>query len=162
MASKHPQLRFEIGVQIHLQWLDNYWYQYHGWLFSALGEFSYRHRIPWGISEFSIYDRVWKRRLSFAGSIPDRAKSLVFVESLIPDRFRRAVVLHQAYLVHHDAVKYGASFSVQWGNFPSLWFVNEIDSDYRSTFALFDWDGNPQLMYWAIARGIQDGKKPKN
>ncbi|MCC3410172.1 MAG: hypothetical protein JGK17_32525, partial [Microcoleus sp. PH2017_10_PVI_O_A] len=64
----------------------------------------------------------------------------------------------QAYLFHGIAVESGATFVVEWGNFPTTWFAASIDSDYRSTFALFDWEGNPQLMYWAIARGLTDGK----
>jgi hypothetical protein len=40
LAAKHPRLRFEIGIQIHLQWVDSYWWQYHGWLIPALGEFA--------------------------------------------------------------------------------------------------------------------------
>jgi hypothetical protein len=154
LKKKHPDLKFEVGIQIHLQWLDNYWVQYHGWLFPALHQFSQQHGISWGLSEFSIYDRVWKRRLSFTGSLPPRAKSIERLEAFVPDRFRRAVTLHQAYEVHRRAVGYGASFAVAWRNFPTLWFSDRIDSDYSSTFALFDWDGNPQLMYWAIARGL--------
>ncbi len=158
LVAKHPQLRFEIGIQVHLQWIDNYWFQYQ-WLFPVLADFSGQHGIRWGISEFSIYDRIWKRRLSFSGSVPDRAKFFSVVELLVPDRLRRAVVLQQAYLVHRDCVRYGCTFVVEWGNFPTLWFSDRIDADYRSTFALFDWQGNPQPMYWAIVRGIADGER---
>src|SRR4028119_2100814 len=55
LAAKYPGLKFEIGIQIHLQWIDSYWYQYHPWLFPALAEFSRTHKIRWGITEFSIY-----------------------------------------------------------------------------------------------------------
>jgi hypothetical protein len=27
---KYPALRFEIGIQIHLQWIDSYWWQFQG------------------------------------------------------------------------------------------------------------------------------------
>lgn len=161
LAAEYPALRFEIGVQIHLQPIDSYWSQYR-WLIPALGEFSSRHRIPWGISEFSIYDRLWKPRIAYGGVRPHRSYSIERVESIIPDRFRRAAVAHQAYSIHLSAVRAGATFAVEWGNFPTTWFAAAIDPDYKSTFALFDWQGNSQLMYWAIARGLEDGKKPKN
>src|SRR4028118_2326115 len=45
LAAKHPALRFEIGLQVHLQWIDAYWWQYHGWLIPALGEFGRRHHV---------------------------------------------------------------------------------------------------------------------
>src|SRR6476661_2314348 len=154
LAAKHPGLRFEIGIQIHLQWVDSYWWQYHSWLIPALGEFARTHRIRWGFSEFSIYNRVWKSRLAYGGSNPERMRLIDRVESVIPDRFRDAVIAHRAYLVHTAALEAGATFFVEWGNFPSIWFVFEIDSDYKSTFGLYDRDGNPQLMYWAIARSL--------
>ena len=154
LAAKHPGLRFEIGLQVHLQWIDAYWWQYHGWLIPTLGKFSRQHRVKWGLTEFSIYDRVWKSRLAYGGANPNRMRMIDRVESIIPDRFRRAVVAHQAYILHRDAFRAGASYFVQWGNFPTTWFVYEIDPEYRSTFELYDWEGNPQLMYWAIARAL--------
>jgi hypothetical protein len=159
LAAKYPALRFEIGIQIHLQWIDSYWGQYHSWLIPALGEFSRRHRIPWGISEFSIYDRLWKPRIAYGGVRPPRSLLIERIEGILPDRFRAAIVAHQAYLLHRAAVESGASFVVEWGNFPTTWFAAAIDPDYQSTFALFDWDGRSQLMYWAILRGLVDGKR---
>jgi hypothetical protein len=155
LVAKYPGLRFEIGIQIHLQWIDSYWWQYHSWLIPALGEFARTHRIRWGITEFSIYDRVWKSRLAYGGVNPERMRLIDRVESIIPDRFRRAVVAHQAYILHRVAFRAGASHFVQWGNFPTTWFASEIDPEYTSTFGLYDWDGNPQLMYWAIARSLR-------
>jgi hypothetical protein len=154
LAAKHPRLRFEIGIQIHLQWVDSYWYQYHGWLIPALGEFARTHRIKWGLSEFSIYNRLWKPRIAYDGSFPERMRLIDRVESIIPDRFRDAVIAHQAYILHRDAFKVGATTFVEWGNFPTTWFAAAIDPDYKSTFALYDWDANPQLMYWAIVRSL--------
>jgi hypothetical protein len=98
LAAKHPSLRFEIGIQIHLQWIDSYWWQYHGWLIPALGEFSRVHRVRWGLTEFWIYDRLWKPRIAYGGATPPRMRLIDRVEQFIPDRFRRAVVAHQAYL----------------------------------------------------------------
>ena len=162
LVSRHPGLTFEIGLQVHLQWIDLYWRDYHGWLIPALGEFGRLHRIKWGITEFSIYDRVWKSRLAYGGANPARMRLIDRFESIIPDRFRRAVVAHQAYIFHRDAFRAGATHFVQWGNFPATWFVAEIDSEYKSTFALYDWEGNPQLMYGAIVRGLADAKKLKS
>ncbi|TAG96161.1 MAG: hypothetical protein EAZ09_06750 [Oscillatoriales cyanobacterium] len=156
LRAKYPALRFEIGLQIHLQTFDSYWFQYQ-WLVPALGEFSRQHRIPWGVSEFSIYDRLWKSRIAYGGATPSKT-FLVEFESIFPDRFRYAVTLHQAYIFHRDVVRYGASFVVEWGNFPTTWFAVAIAPDYTSTFALADWDGKLQPMYWAIARGLTDGK----
>jgi hypothetical protein len=48
LGSLYPALRFEIGIQIHLQWIDSYWWQYHSWLIPRLGEFSLLHRVPLG------------------------------------------------------------------------------------------------------------------
>ncbi len=154
LAAKYPALRFEIGIQIHLQWIDSYWWQYHGWLIPALGEFGRRHRIRWGITEFSIYDHLWKPRIAYGGATPPRMRLLDRFEQFIPDRFLRAVVAHQAYIFHRDALRAGASHFVEWGNFPTTWFAAAIDPSYKSTFALYDWQGNPQLMYWAIARAL--------
>lgn len=161
LAAKYPALRFEIGLQVHLQPVDSYWQEY-GWLIPALGEFSRVHRIPWGVSEFSIYDRQWKPRIAYGGVRPHRSYAIERIEGFIPERLRFAVVAHQAYLFHRKVAEYDAKFVVEWGNFPTTWFAAAIDPDYKSTFALYDWDGNPQLMYWAIARGLTDGKKLKN
>jgi len=154
LAAKHPALKFEIGIQMHLQWIDAYWWQYQDWLIPALGEFGRRYQVRWGFSEFSIYDRVWKSRLAYGGANPERMRLIDRFESIIPDRFRRAVVAHQAYILHRDAFRAGASYFVEWGNFPTTWFVLQIDPEYRSTFELYDRQGNPQLMYWAIARAL--------
>lgn len=154
LAAKHPGLRFEIGLQVHLQWIDPYWWQYHDWLIPALGEFGRRHRTKWGITEFSIYHRLWKPRVAYAGATPPRMGLLDRFEQLIPDRFLRVVVAHQAYIFHRDALRAGASHFVEWGNFPTTWFAAAIDPGYTSTFELYDWEGNPQLMYWAIVRAL--------
>jgi len=155
LSAKHPALRFEIGIQIHLQWVDSYWWKYHGWLIPTLGGFARTHRIRWGLSEFSIYNRVWKSRLAYGGANPERMRLIDRIESVIPDRFRDAVIAHQAYLLHTAAFEAGATVFVEWGNFPTTWFAAEIDPQYKSTFALYDWEGNPQLMYWAIARSLR-------
>jgi hypothetical protein len=154
LAAKHPGLHFEIGLQVHLQWIDSYWWQYHGWLIPALGEFGRRYRVRWGITEFSIYDHLWKPRIAYGGATPPRMRLLDRFEQFIPDRFLRAVVAHQAYIFHRDALRAGASHFVEWGNFPTTWFAAAIDPGYKSTFGLYDWQGNPQLMYWAIARAL--------
>ena len=154
LAARHPGLEFEIGLQVHLQWIDVYWRDYHGWLIPALGDFSHRHRIRWGITEFSIYDRLWKPRIAYAGASPPRMRFIDRFEQFIPDRFRRALVAHQAYIFHRDALRSRASHFVQWGNFPTTWFASAIDGEYTSTFELYDWDGRPQLMYWAITRAL--------
>ncbi|MEG5044622.1 hypothetical protein [Microcoleus sp. B4-C1] len=161
LRRKHPSLKFKLGLQLHFQWLDTQFLRLSdGVLFSQFADFSKNYDIPWGILEFSIYDRVWRRRLQntyVAGRRTDGLTSSF--ESLVPDRLRRAIVLHQAYIIHRDVVRSGASFIVEWGNFPTIWFSGEIDQDYRSTFALFDWDGRPLPMWWAVARGMDDGKK---
>lgn len=154
LAAKYPGLRFEIGIQIHLQWVDSYWWQYHPWLIPALGKFARTHKIRWGITEFSIYSRLWKPRIAYGGATPERMRLIDHVESVIPDRFRDALVAHQAYLLHRAAIDAGATTFTEWGNFPTTWFAAAIDPNYTSTFALFDWDGNPKLMYWAIARSL--------
>ena len=160
LKSKYPALRFEIGLQIHLQIVDSYWLQYQ-WLVPALAKFSRQHSIPWGISEYSIYDRLWKARIAYGGATPGPTL-LTRLEAFFPDRLLRALALHQTYIFHRDIVGHGAGFVVEWGNFPTTWFASAIAPDYRSTFALADWDGNLQLTYWAIARGHQDGQKLKN
>lgn len=164
LTAKHPHLNFQVGIQFHFQWLDSQFFALSdGVLFRQLAQFSRQHNIPWGISEFSTYDRVWRRRLITPfNKFSDRGKLISQIEFFVPDRLRRAFVLHQAYWTHREAVRSGAKFVVEWGNFPVIWFSNEIDSQYRSTFALFDLDGKPLPMYWAIARGIQDGQKLKN
>lgn len=161
LRRKHPHLKFKLGLQLHFQWLDTQWLRLQdGRLFSQFHKFSTDYRIPWGVSEFSIYDSVWRRRLKNTydrSGRTDRRTSLI--ESAVPLRLRRAIVLHQTYLIHRAVVQSGASYIVEWGNFPTIWFSGEIDQDYQSTFALFDWDGRPLPMYWAIARGISDGKR---
>lgn len=154
LVAKYPGLNFEIGIQIHLQMIDSYWYQYHPWLFPALAEFSRTHKIRWGITEFSIYNRLWKPRIAYDGSIPERMRYLKHVESFIPERLRDAFVAHQAYLLHRAAIDAGATSFTPWGNFPTTWFADAIDPNFTSTFALYNWDGEPTLMYWAIARSL--------
>ena len=160
LRRKHPHLKFQLGLQLHFQWLDVQWLALqNGVLFSQFSEFSSNYDIPWGVSEFSIYDRVWRRRLVATYDALGRRTDSIFCwfESRVPDRLRRAIVLHQAYLIHRAVMRSGASFIVEWGNFPTVWFSGEIDTGYNSTFALFDWNGKPLPMYWAVARGLTDG-----
>lgn len=156
LRRKHPHLKFKLGLQLHFQWLDSQWLRLQdGQLFSQFQKFSADYSIPWGISEFSIYDSVWRRRLKNTydrSGRTDRITSLI--ESAVPLRLRRAIVLHQTYVIHRAVIQSGASYIVAWGNFPTLWFSGEIDEQYRSTFALFDWQGRPLPMYWAVMRGL--------
>jgi hypothetical protein len=154
LKDKHPGLKFEIGIQIHLQLIDSYWYQYHPWLFPALRDFSRKHEIRWGITEFSIFNRLWKPRIAYNGSTPERMRYLKHVESFIPERLRDAFVAHQAYLLYRSAIDSGATSLTVWGNYPILWFSRSIEPDFKSSFALWDWDGNTTLMYWAIVKSL--------
>ncbi len=63
------------------------------------------------VSEFSNYDRVWKRRLWIKNP---NEQFLYKLENLVPRRLRRAVTFYGTYLVHRDAVKYGAVSFVEW------------------------------------------------
>jgi hypothetical protein len=158
LAAQYPALRFEIGIHIHLQWIDSYWWQYHSWLIPRLGEFSRLVSLGAFLSFRSTI--VYGNLGLLAVVLPLSAcvRSTVSRE-FYPMRRRRAIVAHQAYLLHRVAVECGATFVVEWGNFPTTWFAAAIDPDYRSTFALFDWNGNPQLMYWAIVRGLTNDKR---
>jgi hypothetical protein len=161
LKRKHPTLKFKLGLQLHFQWLDSQWLRLQdGVLFSQFAKFSADYGIPWGISEFSIYDTIWRRRLvntyDRSGRRTDRITS--FIESAVPLRLRRAIILSQTYIIHRQATEAGAEYVVAWGNFPTLWFSREIDSEYKSTFALFDWNGRPLPMFWAITRGIYDAE----
>lgn len=155
LRSQHPKLKFEIGLQVHLQWIDAWWFHYR-WLLPELQKFSKLHSYPWGVSEFSNYDRVWKRRISGRSPV-DRV--FYQIEGLVPQRLRRAIVLHQIYQLHRDAVHYGAVRFVEWGNNQrTAWFVNEIDAEYNSNYQLFDSSGAPTSLWWAGMRGFRDGK----
>ena len=155
LRSQHPKLKFEIGLQVHLQWIDAWWVQYR-WVLPELQKFSKLHRYSWGVSEFSNYDQVWKRRLAGRSQI-DRI--FYQIEELVPLRLRRAIVLHQVYQLHRDAVQYGAVRFVQWGNNQSTaWFVTQIDSAYQSNYLLFDASGEPTDLWWAAMRGLKDGQ----
>jgi hypothetical protein len=154
LRSQHPNLKFEIGLQIHLQWIDAWWVR-HRWVLFELQKFSKVHTYPWGVSEFSNYDRVWKRRLSGRSPVD---RFFYQMEGLVPQRLRRAIVSHQVYQIHRDAVYYGAVRFVEWGNTQqTAWFVNEIDSEYRSNYELFDSNGKPTVLWWAAMRGLKDG-----
>jgi len=155
LRSQHPKLKFEIGLQVHLQWIDAWWVRYR-WLLPELQKFSKVHSYPWGVSEFSNYDQVWKRRISGRSPV-DRI--FYQIEGLVPQRLRRAIVLHQIYQIHRDVVDYGAVRFVEWGNFQSTaWFVYQIDADYDSNYKLFDASGKPTDLWWAAMRGLKDGQ----
>jgi len=156
LRSQHLNLKFEIGLQVHLQWIDAWWVR-HRWLLPEFQKFSKSHNYSWGVSEFSNYDRVWKRRLKGRSPV-DRV--FYQIEGLVPQRLRRAIVLHQVYQLHRDAVDYGAVRFVEWGNFQhTAWFVNEIDAAYDSNYQLFDASGEPTELWWAAMRGLKDGNK---
>jgi hypothetical protein len=156
LRSQHPKLKFELGLQIHLQWADAYWFKNYN-ILSVFSKFSKTHSYPWGISEFSSYDQIWKRRIS-GKSFTDRL--LYKIEGLIPIHFRRALVLHGSYLIHRQAAEYDASFFTEWGNIQqTAWFVKEIDSEYNSNYELFDNTGSPTPLWWAGLRGLKDGSK---
>lgn len=169
----NPGLKFEIGLQVHLQWADAFWFK-NWWILDKLAKFSKTYDYSWGVSEFSNYDQIWKRRIQ-GRSASDRL--FYKIESLIPRRLRRALVLHGSYLIHRDSVRYGAIRFVEWGNFQETpWFVREIDVDYYSNYQLFDCPGTPASLWWATncsgiptslwwsaMHGLADGtKKLKN
>jgi hypothetical protein len=159
LRADNPHLKFEIGLQLHLQWADAFWFK-NWWVLEKLSKFSKTYTYPWGVSEFSNYDQIWKRRIRGR-----TASDHLFykIESFIPRRLRRAAVLHGSYLIHRDAVKYGAVRFIEWGNIQqTAWFVDEIDSDYDANYQLFDRAGNPTLLWWAALRGLQNGQKRKN
>ena len=179
LRSQHPKLKFEIGLQVHLQWIDAWWVRYR-WLLPEFEKFSKKYSYPWGVSEFSNYDRTWKLRInrpSFVDSAfyqtdgfaldPLRQAIILHyfyrifyqIEGLVLLRLRRAIVLHQTYQLHRDAVHYGAVRFVEWGNFQyTAWFVNQIDAAYESNYLLFDASGEPTDLWWAAMRGLKDGK----
>ena len=108
------------------------------------------------MSEFSSYDRIWKRRIRGRSS-----REILFykIEGLIPRRLRRAVVVHGSYLIHRSAVKYGAVRFTEWGNIQqTAWFVQEIDAAYDSNYELLDRSGVPTSLWWVAMRGFKDGK----
>ena len=155
LRSQHFQLKFEIGLQIHLQWADAFWFKNY-WILEKLSHFSKAHTYPWGISEFSSYDQIWKRRIR-GRSAADRL--FYKIEGLIPRRLRRAVVLHGSYIIHRDAAKYGAVRFTEWGNIQqTAWFVKQIDADYDSNYELFDSSGVSTSLWWAGMRGLKDGQ----
>ena len=179
LRSQHLKLKFEIGLQVHLQWIDAWWVRYQ-WLLPELQKFSKEYSYPWGVSEFSNYDRTWKLRIN-RPSFVDGAlyqterpvldplhqaiilhqfyRVLYQIEGFVPERLRRAVVVHQVDQFHKDAVRYGAVRFVEWGNFQhTAWFVNKIDSAYDSNYLLFDSSGQPTDLWWAAMRGLKDGK----
>ncbi|MEG4198590.1 hypothetical protein [Microcoleus sp. Pol12A5] len=155
LRSQHPQLKFEIGLQIHLQWADAFWFKNY-WILEKLSQFSKTHSYPWGVSEFSSYDQIWKRRIR-GRSAADRL--FYKIERLIPRPLRRAVVLHGSYIIHRESVKYGAVRFTEWGNIQqTAWFVKQIDADYDSNYELFDSSGVPTSLWWAGMRGLKDGQ----
>jgi hypothetical protein len=155
LRSQHPHLKFEIGLQIHLQWIDAYWFKSRG-VIPAIARFSKTSGVPWGLSEFSVYDQIWKRRLR-DNSFRDRP--FYRIEQLVPRRLRRAIVLHSSYVIHRTAAENGAIRFTEWGNSQSTaWFVNEIDSAYDSNYELFTPSGTPTPLWWAGLRGFRDAK----
>ena len=153
LRSQHPHLRFEIGLQLHLQWVDAYWFNSQ-WLIPAIAQFSKTSGVSWGVSEFSIYDQIWKRRLR-----DDYFRDRLFyrIEQLVPRRLRRAIVLHSSYLIHRTAAENGAVRFTEWGNSQrTAWFVLEIDSAYDSNYELFTLSGTPTPLWWAGLRGFRD------
>lgn len=156
LRSQHPHLKFEIGLQLHLQWVDAYWFKSQ-WIIPAIAQFSKTSGVPWGVSEFSNYDVIWKRRLR-----DDNFRDRLFyrIEQFVPRRLRRAIVLHGSYLIHRNVVQYGAVRFTEWGNIQSTaWFVYEIDAAYDSNYELFDSSGAPTSLWWAAMRGLKDGKR---
>jgi hypothetical protein len=153
LRSQHPHLKFEIGLQLHLQWADAYWFNSQ-WVIPAIARFSQTSGVPWGVSEFSIYDQIWKRRLRDDNF---RDRPFYRIEQLIPRRLRRAIVLHSSYVIHRTAAENGAVRFTEWGNSQrSAWFVLEIDSAYDSNYELFTLSGTPTPLWWAGLRGFRD------
>jgi hypothetical protein len=155
LRSQHPHLKFEIGLQIHLQWIDAYWLNSR-WVIPAIARFSKTSGVPWGLSEFSIYDQIWKRRLRDDNF---RARPFYQIEQFVPRRLRRAIVLHSSYVIHRTAAENGAIRFTEWGNSQrTAWFVAEIDSAYDSNYELFTLSGTPTPLWWAGLRGFRDAK----
>jgi hypothetical protein len=49
LRSDNPGLKFEIGLQVHLQWADAFWLK-NEWIFKILQKFSTTYDYPWGVS----------------------------------------------------------------------------------------------------------------
>jgi hypothetical protein len=156
LRSDYPHLKFEIGLQIHLQWVDAYWFKSQ-WIIPELQKFFKTSGVSWGISEFSIYDQIWKRRLRDDNF---RDRPFYKIEQLVPRRLRRAIVLHSSYVIHRTAAENGAIRFTEWGNSQrTAWFVAEIDSLYDSNYELFTLSGTPTPLWWAGLRGLRDAQK---
>jgi hypothetical protein len=52
LRSAHPQIRLEIGLQLHLQWIDAYWLNSHHWLIPAIARFSKTSGVPGASQNF--------------------------------------------------------------------------------------------------------------
>lgn len=155
LRSQHLHLKFEIGLQLHLQWLDAYWFNSQ-WIIPAISKFSKTSGISWGVSEFSNYDVIWKRRLR---DDYFRARLFYRIEQFVPRRLRRAIVLHSSYVIHRTAAENGAVRFTEWGNSQrTAWFVLEIDSAYDSNYELFTLSGTPTSLWWAGLRGFRDAR----
>ncbi len=152
LLNKHPNLKFQFGLQIHLQWLDVVLFRYN-WVFDRLKDSD----LQWMIIEFSIYDELWKKQLSslwrelsdFNVDFPP------LVDKLVPRFVRSNLSLLSAYYVaRRCGLDSNCKSFVIWGNFGHVWFADRVPLSYSGQFQIFDESGKIQPMYWAILRGL--------
>lgn len=152
LVDKYPNLNFQFGLQIHLQWLDVVLFRYN-WVFGRLKGSD----LEWMVIEFSIYDELWKKQLSFLWrELSDvNVDFPPIIDKLVPPFVRANLSLISAYYVASQCgTASNCKSFVIWGNFGDAWFVNQVPQGYSGRFQIFDKTGNFQPMYWAILRGL--------
>ncbi|MDB9510468.1 hypothetical protein PN499_04650 [Kamptonema animale CS-326] len=152
LVDKYPNLKFQFGLQIHLQWLDVVLFRYN-WLFDRLKDSN----LEWMVIEFSIYDELWKKQLSsFWRELSDfNVNFPPVVDKLVPRFVRSNLSLLSAYYVASKCrADSNCKSFVIWGNFGHAWFADRVPVSYSGQFQIFDESGKIQPMYWAILRGL--------
>lgn len=137
LQSDYPQLKFVIGVQVHLQWFDPALIR-KLFLISQIKQSG----LPWMLTEFSIYDRIYKSRL-------------LWIDRFIPTVVRRSISAHSAWLVSRAC---GQSPQCQgltiWAP-NGVWMIDRLPSTYDGEFLIWNRQTKqPTSLYWAIKRGL--------
>lgn len=138
----NPHLRIIVGVQIHLQWFDPFIFIHKLKILRDLDLSG----LPWMISEFSTYDRLYK---------PWKVYEF---DRYIPIQIRRSFQQHQSYWIARQCSRSSNCYGFTLWSPNGVWFHSNLQKRgfvYDGQFLVFD-QGQPTSLYWAIRRGLSN------
>lgn len=137
LQKDYPDLKFSVGIQIHLQWIDLA-------LFKKLYIINQidKSGLNWMISEYSMIDKIYKNKL------------ILGIDRFIPLHIRRSFSAHQSYIVSRQCGKsdhcQGMTIWVPNGT----WMIKKLSKGFDGKFWYWHENNEPTIINLAIKKGL--------